>query len=270
MNPSDDASGTERERRLRAELDRLRLLADNVPVAVAYYDAASFTCQLANRGYAAMFGFDDQDVVGLTFAQIIGEEAARQIQPQVEAMLQLRQRAAYEREVPGPDGRMRHVEVQLLPHVDERDELAGAFVLIADITRHRQAEISLRQSEERLAKFMQASAEGIVFHKGGFITDVNPPLLELLGYTLDEMMGRRTLEFVAPAERDKVAAVIAAGAEITYDSVAVHKDGRLIPVEYIVRTMEHQQSQQRMTIVRDRRDRVEAERRIQHMAHTTA
>ncbi len=258
---------TDREHQLRTELDRLRLLANNVPVAVAYYDAATFTCQLANRGYAAMFGHDEQDVAGMTFAQIIGEEAARSIDPQVQTMLRERTRASYERELPGPDGRTRYIEVQLLPHIDERDELAGAFVLIADISRHRRAEISLRKSEERLAKFMQASAEGIVFHKGGFITDVNPPLLLLLGYTLEEMMGKKTLEFVAPDERAKVAAVIAAGAEITYDSVAVHKDGTLIPVEYIVRTMEHQDTQQRMTIVRDRRDRVESERRIHHLAH---
>ncbi len=258
---------TDKEHQLRTELDRLRLLANNVPVAVAYYDAATFTCQLANRGYAAMFGRDEHEVVGMTFAQIIGEEAAQRIDPQVQTMLRERTQAAYERELPGPDGRTRYIEVLLLPHIDEQDQIAGAFVLIADITRHRRAEISLRQSEERLAKFMQASAEGIVFHKGGFITDVNPPLLLLLGYTLDEMMGRKTLEFVAPAERAKVAAVIAAGAEITYDSVAVHKDGTLIPVEFIVRTMQHQDTQQRMTIVRDRRDRVEAEARIHHMAH---
>ena len=258
---------TDRERQLRAELERLRLLANNVPVAVAYYDAATFTCQLANRGYAAMFGYDEMEVVGKTFAQIIGEEPARQIDPTVQRMLRDRERAAYERELPGPDGRARYIEVQLLPHIDELDQLAGAFVLIADITRHRRAEMALRKSEERLAKFMQASAEGIVFHKGGSITDVNPPLLQMLGYTLDEMLGRRTLEFVAPDERAKVAAVIAAGSEITYDSVAVHKDGTPIPVEFIVRTMEHQDTQQRMTIVRDRRDRVEAEARIHHLAH---
>ncbi len=137
---------TDRERQLRAELERLRLLANNVPVAVAYYDAATFTCQLANRGYAAMFGYDEQEVVGKTFAQIIGEEAARQIDPTVQRMLRDRERAAYERELPGPDGRARYIEVQLLPHIDEKEQLAGAFVLIADITRHRRAEMALRKS----------------------------------------------------------------------------------------------------------------------------
>jgi diguanylate cyclase (GGDEF)-like protein/PAS domain S-box-containing protein len=252
------------------ELERFRLLADNVPVAVAYYDAETFTCQLANRGYARMFGFEEGAVVGRTFAQIIGEEAARQIQPQVDMMLLQRRSATYERELPGADGQSHWIDVHLLPHLAADGQPIGAFVLIADITRHRRAENALRKSEERLVKFMNASAEGIVFHIGGFITDVNPPLQQLLGYSLDEMMGRRTLDFVAPAERDQVAAVIAAGAEITYDSVAVHRDGSHIPVEFIVRTMEYPDSRQRMTIVRDRRARLEAEQRIHHLAHHDA
>ena len=251
---------------LRAELDRLRLLANNVPVAVAYYEPAGFTCVLANRGYAQMFGFDERAVIGLTFAQIIGDDAARLIQPQVEHMLTQGRASSYERELSGADGELRYIDVHLLPHLAEHGAAIGAFVLIADITRHRRGEIALRKSEERLVKFMQASAEGIVFHLGGFITDVNPPLLNMLGYTLSQMMGRRTLDFVAPDERARVAAVIAAGSEITYDSVAVHADGRHVPVEFIVRTMEHQNTQQRMTIVRDRRDRVEAQARIHHMA----
>ena len=255
---------------LRAELDRLRLLANNVPVAVAYYERVGFTCVLANRGYAQMFGYDERSVVGLTFAQIVGEAAAQLIQPQVDTMLEQQRSASYERELPSPDGLSRWIDVHLLPHVDDSGVLAGAFVLIADITRHRRAESALRKSEERLAKFMQASVEGIVFNVGGFITDVNPPLLQMLGYSHDEVMGRRTLDFVVPEEQARVAAVIAAGDEITYDCVAVHKDGHHIPVEFIVRTMEYQDSRQRMTIVRDRRDRVEAQARIHHLAHHDA
>ena len=76
-----------------------------------------------------------------------------------------------------PDGGTRWIEVQ--PAAAPRrasGEAIGAFVLISDITKHRLAELAMRESEERLAKFMQASAEGIVFHKEGFITDANPPV----------------------------------------------------------------------------------------------
>ena len=78
-------------------------------------------------------------------------------------------------------GSIRYIDVDLLPHVGEGGDTVGCFVLISDITRHRLAERAVRESEERLAKFLHASAEGIVFHKDGIITDANPPLCALIG-----------------------------------------------------------------------------------------
>ena len=143
-------------------------------------------------------------------------------------------------------------------------------MLISDISKFRRAEQAVRESEERLAKFMQASAEGIVFHKDGFITDANPPVLELLGYTLEEMMGRKTIEFIAPDHIAKVAAVIASGQETAYESMVIAKGGERIPVEFIVRTMMRNGERMRMTIVRDIRDRHAAQARIHHLAHHDA
>ena len=257
-------------RALRAELAQFRRLCNNVPVAIAYYERAGNKCRYANHGYASMFGFDEQSILGRTVAEVIGEAAAQAIQPQIDAVTRERRSEFYERQLPGADGRLRYIEVHLLPHADDRGVVIGAFVLISDISRHRRAEAALRDSEERLAKFMHASAEGIVFHKGGYITDVNPPALALLGYTMDQMMGRSTLDFIAPGHRQQVADVMTAGSEIGYDSMAVHVDGSHVPVEFIVRTMQYQGESLRMTIVRDIRDRVEAQARIHHMAHHDA
>jgi diguanylate cyclase (GGDEF)-like protein/PAS domain S-box-containing protein len=255
---------------LRAEVEQFRLLANNVPVAIAYYEATGFTCRFANRGYAQMFGRDERSVIGLTFAQIIGDEAARQIQPQVDRILREHVSASYERQLPAADGGTRWIEVSLLPNVGERGAAVGAFVLIADITHHRRAELALRESEERLAKFMHASAEGIVFHRGGIVTDANPPALALLGRTLHEMLGQPALDFVAADQRERVGAVMAASAEITYETAVQHRDGTRLPVEFIVRTMQYQGERLRMTIVRDLRDRIADQARIHHLAHHDA
>lgn len=252
---------------LREANAQLRLLANNVPAAIAYFERLGNTCRYANSVYAAMFGRGEEDILGLTVAQVIGEEAARLIQPQVDHVLREKAGARYERELPGDDGGPRAIEVHLLPHLDAAGEAVGAFVLISDITRHRRAEAALRESEDRLAKFMFASAEGIVFHRGGLITDVNPPLLALLGRRAEDMLGRPALDFVAPAQRPRVAAVMAASAETTYDTVALHADGSEIPVQFIVRTLVYQGERLRMTIVRDIRDLLEAQARIRHLAH---
>ena len=257
-------------RALRAELAQFRRLCNNVPVAMAYYERVGMRCRYANQGYAAMFGFDEESILNRPVAEVIGEAAAEAIQPQINQVVSDLRSVFYERHLPSADGQLRSIEVHLLPHADDSGVAIGAFVLISDISRHRRAEAALRDSEERLAKFMHASAEGIVFHKGGFITDINPPAMALLGYTMDQMMGRSTLNFIAPHHRQQVADVIKAGSEIGYDSMAVHADGSHVPVEFIVRTMQYQGQSLRMTIVRDIRDRVEAQARIHHMAHHDA
>ena len=253
--------------RLRGQIEQFRLVCNNVPVAIAYYErAGNYTCRYANSAYAQMFGRTEDDIVGMRLVQIIGAAAAAEIQPQVDTVIDARQATRYERRIHA-GGDVRTIEVHLLPHLDARGHADGAFVLISDITRHRRAEAALRESEERLVKFMHASVEGIVFHKDGVITDVNPPLLALTGYTLDELLGRPALEFVAPEYRRQVADVMNAGREIRYDTAALHRDGTAIPVEFIVRTMVYQGDKLRMTIVRDIRDRVEAQARIEHLAH---
>ena len=254
----------------RAQARLFRLLADNVPVLIAYYRASDFQCRFANKEYARTFGWDEQSIIGKTVAEVIGESAASQIQPQVEEVTVKQQAVSYERQLPGPDGGTRWIEVNLLPHVGEDGVTVGAFVLISDITKHRLAKQAVRESEDRLAKFMQASAEGIVFHKDGVITDANPPVCELIGYTLPELLGRRTLDFIAPDHVAKVTAVMTAGQEIGYESVLIDKQGRRVAVEFIVRTMLRNGERMRMTIVRDIRDRHAAQVRIHHLAHHDA
>ncbi len=266
-----DAGAARRsEAEARAQAALFRLLADNVPVLIAYYRASDFQCRFANKAYAHTFGTDEHAIVGRTFAEVIGAEAAAQIQPSVDLVLRRQQPASYERELTRADGSPRWIDVNLLPHVEEDGATTGCFVLISDITRHRLAERAVRASEERLAKFMQASAEGIVFHHDGVITDANPALCALIGYRLDELLGRRTLDFVAPEQHVKVTAMVASAAETPYESVLLDKSGQRIAVEFIGRTLQHQGQAMRMSIVRDIRDRQAAQARIHHLAHHDA
>jgi diguanylate cyclase (GGDEF)-like protein/PAS domain S-box-containing protein len=254
---------------VREHASLLRLVANSVPALMAFYDNESMRCLFANAGYAKAFGFDEQSVLGRTLEEIIGAEANRAIEPYVNDLRQNRRAARYERELATPQG-PRWIDVQLLPHFDADGLVSGAFVLIYDITRHREAERALRESEERLSKFMDASAEGIVFHKDGFVTDANLPAQQLVGCTLEEMVGRQTLEFIAPDQVSKVLEVMTSRAETAYESAVIQRDGTRVPVEFIVRTIERAGEQLRMTIVRDLRAVEAARARIHYLAHHDA
>ncbi len=142
--------------------------------------------------------------------------------------------------------------------------------LLLDVTRQRLAEQAALDSEDRLDRFIQASTEGIVFHKDGYITDVNPALCALTGYSLEDLQGRHALRFIAPDQAARAVTHSSAGPEFSYPSVVISKSGERIPVEFIRRTMVRNNEPMRITIVRDLRDRHAAQERIHHLAHHDA
>ncbi len=258
------------EQSSRARAEQFQLLADNVPVLISYFEAQGFRCLYANKLYAQTFGFDEHSVIGRTFREIVGDAAAEVIQPYVDYLLREHKPAAYEREMRTPEGKRHWLEVNLIPHLGDDGSLIAAFVLVSDITKHRLAEQAVRESEERLGKFMQASVEGIVFHKHGYISDANEPLCQLLGYQLEEILGRHVFDFLPSDQTAKVSAVMEANGETAYESVVMHRDGRRIPVEFIVRSIERHGERLRMSIVRDIRDRYAAQEHIRRLAHNDA
>jgi diguanylate cyclase (GGDEF)-like protein/PAS domain S-box-containing protein len=250
----------------RAEAQRFALLADSVPALIAYYEAKRLSCVYANQQYAKTFGLDPVSIIGRTFAEVVGPQAAAEIQPRVDRMLSHAEPASYERKLVAADGAPRWMEVSLVPHVDG-GVIVGAFVLISDISHHRLIEAALRESEERLSKFMDASVEGIVFHRDGVITDVNVALVSMLGFSREQMVGHPILDFVAPEHQSRVQSVMDAASEQRYELVAVTADGQRIPVESIGRTITRRGERIRMAIVRDIRDRLQAQARIEYLAH---
>ncbi len=258
----------------RTAAEQLRLIADSMPAPIAYYDAESFRCVFATRPYALMLGLDQVSIVGRTFAEIIGAEAAERVRPYVETTLHERRAVVYERRLVRADGSVSWIEVHLVPHLGADSAVIGCFVLVSDVTKERLAEQALRESEDRLAKFMQASAEGILFHKGGYITDANPAVCGLFGYSLEEVIGRHVNDFIAPEQRAKVSAIMSSAIRseeaVLYESAVVDRQGTAIAVEIAARSLLRNGEHLRMAFVRDIRDRRAAQARIYHLAHHDA
>jgi diguanylate cyclase (GGDEF)-like protein/PAS domain S-box-containing protein len=216
----------------------LKQLAENVPVMLAVFDAATMRCIYANKRYAALSGRDQAQIVGQRFETIVSPTTFEAIKHHVHRAVVQREAVNYSRTLTLPSGEIRHLDVSFAP--DTR--------------------------AERLRKFMAASAEGIAFHIDGIITDVNHALTQMLGYSADEFVGKSTLEFVPIEEHERVSAVIKSGAETSYESCALHKTRGVVPVEYIVRDMVWEGIFQRMVIVRDLSERDTSEQRIRFLA----
>ncbi len=249
--------------------EKLKLLADNVPALIAYFRTQDMICDFCNIAYAKAYGLTPETAVGRTVPDIIGKDAYANIKPYVDRVKR-GETVSYQRPLTTPDGQARIIEVNLIPHSLDgapSDEPNAAFVLINDITKFKKIEDAIRESEERLQKFADATIEALVFHEHGIIVDANEACARLLRLPVEKIIGHAVLDFVALEGRETVSANIRASFEDSYESVVLRADGTTTPVEFIGKEMRYGNKMMRMTVVRDISARKEAEARIQFLAH---
>ena len=262
-----DVTATEASREAaQLFIHRLHLVFDHLPLMVAYHGPLpEGRCLFANRQYAKLFGLDDKTILGKPVRDIVGKVLMQEMVRQARSFFEQHATVVYPCSVPQGDGRWMRLEVTMVPDAGPDGQVRGAYVLMTDITQRYETERALRESEDRLARFMEASAEGVVFHRGGLITDVNPAACALYGADAAHLLGTPTMSLVVPEFREKAQRMVDSRTETAYESAIFNARGEHIPVEVIGRSIQHGGQPLRVTVVRDIRDRREAQARIEEL-----
>ncbi|HWA35016.1 MAG TPA: PAS domain S-box protein [Cyclobacteriaceae bacterium] len=131
-----------------------------------------------------------------------------------------------------------------------------------DRTENKEAEIKLRQSEERFKRLQEASFGGIGVHDQGKIIDANQGLADLTGYSLAELIGMDGLLLIAPEFREHVTQKIRIGYELPYDVIGLMKDGTRFNLEVKGKNIQVNNQVLRVTEFRDITERKQIEEAI--------
>jgi PAS domain S-box-containing protein len=95
------------------------------------------------------------------------------------------------------EGNPRYHEVYGYPLFDDEGEVTQVIEYSLDVTDRTEVEQALRDSERRYRQLLDALQEGIwVIDQENRTTFVNPRMAEMLGYTVEEMLGKDLLAFM--------------------------------------------------------------------------
>jgi PAS domain S-box-containing protein len=182
------------EEQIAASEKRARIIADNLPVLIAYLDHDG-RYQFTNSHYQRQWGIDPQSMLGKRVDEIpIGTaepwrgELARALNGE---------RIHYEREM-AHGGRILHFMVDLVPDVAPDGTVAGTYLMAADITARKTSELLQAASEKRAAAASRAKSEFVANMSHEIRTPMNAVLgvAYLLGNTELSSVQKKYLDMI--------------------------------------------------------------------------
>ncbi|MGF1515387.1 MAG: EAL domain-containing protein [Elainellaceae cyanobacterium] len=111
---------------------RLRLITDAVHACISYTDASQ-RYRFVNRSYEVWFDRPKTSILGRTVAELIGQDAYRQVQPYIKRAL-AGETVTYEMDLLYRGRQARYISAVLVPNVDAQGEVHGYYALIHDIS----------------------------------------------------------------------------------------------------------------------------------------
>jgi PAS domain S-box-containing protein len=158
-------------------------------------------------------------------------------------------------------GRRIPVEVTNSPFFDRGENLI--LSVVRDITERKRAEDERRASEARFRTFVDHARDGFfLMDEQLAVVDVNWQACESLGYSREELIGMRPLDFDAGLDATSIARLAeraGAGETVTFETLHRRKDGMVFPVEIRSHAFEQGGRQFYLALARDISERKRAE-----------
>jgi PAS domain S-box-containing protein len=107
-----------------------------------------------------------------------------------------------------------------------------------NIIQKKRSAKELLDSQNRFKTLANATYEGITIIENGEIIDINQQLTAMTGYSSEELLHRKVIDFVAPHSVEKFREIIQTDLSQSYEYDIVKRDGSMLSIE--VRTRKYQ------------------------------
>jgi len=194
------------ERALRESENRFRRTFDQSPIGAAIIGLDHRFIR-ANEAFCRFIGYSEEELRALTFSEITHPEDLDTDLEQVQRMEEEEiEQYQTEKRCIRKDGQVVWGRVSYRLIRDENGRILYNLPFVEDITGRKKTEQALRESERKFRNLFDTSLDAIyITSREGEFLDANPTLLELFGYTRDELVHGINAEqiYADPADRLK-------------------------------------------------------------------
>ena len=237
------------ERALSESEERFRLLVEAAQDYAIFMLDPQGRIASWNTGAERIKGYGATEIIGRHFSIFYPAEARESRWPERELEI-----AAAEGRFEDEGWRLRKdgssfwANVVITALRDEDGDLKGFSKITRDLTERMKKEVQLRESENRFRRLFETAKDGILIldFATGQITEANPFISELLGYSTEELLGKRLWQIGLAQDIEASQTAFRQLQEqgyIRYANLPLQaSDGRIVEVEFVsnVYNVDHQ------------------------------
>lgn len=190
---------------LESEKAHLEQLLESAQEGIAVTNIDG-TVQRINKGFSDIFGYIREEVVGKSIDDLIAPPGQFEEARSATVRAGKGKSVALETVRRRKDGSLLDVSILGSPII-VNEELVGVYAIYRDITSRKQAERSLKESEERYRTLVNTIPEAVtVTDLEGNITYVSPQTLQIHGFeSPDAVLGKNALKLIDPSDHKRAA-----------------------------------------------------------------
>lgn len=228
---------TERKRAekvLRENEERYRVLIDNIPDFVYIVDE-DYSVLSANRSATRLFGYKLEEILGKSIFDLFPTEIATNFQEQLDGAFKTGRSKTIDGVLVVNDREFR-IDTILTAVKDDKGKILGVLGVSRDVTERVEMEQALRNSERNYRMLVENAYNGILRTEGPkrTITYANPRIAQMLGYSVDELVGKSYVDLVHPDDMEEYLqarrALFESANNVVRERRLVKKDGSSLDV----------------------------------------
>ncbi len=182
-----------------------------------------------NKGAEHVYGYSAKEVLGKTTSILAPSHLDEETKKLAEMVKQGEEIHQYETSRLRKDGKIIYVSLTLSPVFDIHGKMTAISFISRDITEIKRAEEKLRESEEKYRNIVETANEGILITDNeNIITYVNKKFADMLGYNIEEVIGRPIWGFISEEYKPIVKRNLEnrmQGISESYELKSIRKDG---------------------------------------------